>query len=84
MYEIETYEEVLDQLAELPREALLGHAEVLGVLKLAPWSGEPYNPAKPASAMRRFVFGRDGLGVVIYLVLEIDRRVDVVRVHWLG
>ncbi|WP_214404642.1 hypothetical protein [Pseudonocardia lacus] len=84
MYEIETYEDARDQLAELPREALLAYAEVLAVLEIAPWSGAPYNRAKPSSPMRRFSFGRDDLGMVVYLVLEHDRRVDVVGVYWLG
>lgn len=33
----------MDQLAALPIEALLGYAEVLDVLEVAPWNGRPYN-----------------------------------------
>jgi hypothetical protein len=84
VYEIRTYDEVVDQIGALPREALLAYAEVLALLQVAPWSGKPYNPDKPASPTRRLIFGRDGLGMVVYLVLDRDRWVDVVRVHWLG
>jgi hypothetical protein len=34
--------------------------------------------------MRRFSFGREDLGMVVYLILEHERRVDVVSVSWLG
>jgi hypothetical protein len=56
---------------------------VLVVLELAPWNGVPYNEAKPNSPMRTLVFGA-GRGKVAYLVLEDQRRVDVLKVMWLG
>lgn len=41
MYRVITYGEALEQITALPDEALNGYAEVLGVLELAPWSGQP-------------------------------------------
>jgi hypothetical protein len=43
-----------------------------------------YNCAKPDGAMRQWVFGQHGEGAVVYLVLEEQERVDVLRVLWLG
>jgi hypothetical protein len=34
--------------------------------------------------MRQLSFGPDGRGIVIYLVLEEQRRVDILRGHWFG
>jgi hypothetical protein len=51
---------------------------------LVPWNGLPYNDAKPDGAMRQLVFGPGGAGVVVYLVLEDQQRVDVIRVVWLS
>jgi hypothetical protein len=54
------------------------------MLELTPWNGEPYNASNLDAAMRQLAFGPDGRGIVIYLVLEEQRRVDVLRVHWFG
>jgi hypothetical protein len=43
-----------------------------------------YNDAKPDGAMRQLVLGPGGAGVVVYLVLEDQQRVDVIRVVWLS
>jgi hypothetical protein len=56
--------------------------KVLDVLELTPWNGEPYHAGNPAGAMRRLLFGSGGRGAVIYLVLEDQLRVDLLRVHW--
>jgi hypothetical protein len=34
--------------------------------------------------MRKLLFGPEGAGEVIYLILEHDRRVELLRVHWIG
>jgi hypothetical protein len=84
VYRIVTDSAVLDQLAVLPTEALPGYAEVLDVLELAPWNGRPYNKDKPDVPMRELVFGAHGEGTVTYLVLERERAVHVLVVHWVG
>lgn len=73
----------MHQIAALPREALAHYAQVLGVLELTPWNGAPYHRANPDGALRHLVFGDQGEGLVTYLVLEEQRRVDVLRVLWL-
>lgn len=47
MYHVTTYGEALEQITALPDEALKGYAEVLGVLELAPWSGQPQHEGNP-------------------------------------
>lgn len=73
----------MDQIAALPYEALPHYAQILGVLELAPWNGLPCNKDKSDGVMRTLLFG-GGQEKVIYLILEDQRRVDVVKVMWLG
>jgi hypothetical protein len=82
LYYIDTDSVALDQIAALPIEALSHYAQVLGVLELAPWNGVPYNKNKPDGIMRTLLFG-GGRGKVTYLILEDQRRVDVLTVLWL-
>ena len=53
-----------------PAEVLTGYAEVLKVLQSTPWSGRPQHPANPDAPVRRWAFGPDQAGQVVYLVLE--------------
>jgi hypothetical protein len=50
----------------------------------SPWSGRAYNRECPDGNMRALPFGPDGEGFVVYLILEDQRRVVVLRVMWLG
>jgi hypothetical protein len=70
VYGVTTYGEALAQIAALPDEALRGYAEVLGVLEFAPWSGRPQHKGNPEGAVRRWLFGPDEAGQVVYLILE--------------
>ena len=72
-----------NKIAKLPDEALAFYAEILSTLELVPWNGESYNRAKPDSSMRQWTFGQHGEGLVVYLILEDQQRVDVLRVLWL-
>ncbi len=72
----------MKQIATLPYEALSHYAQALGVLEVAPWNGDPYNFANPEGAMRAMIFG-EGRGKVIYLILEDQRRVDVLKIMWI-
>jgi hypothetical protein len=66
----------------LPYAVALGYAEALEVLKLAPWSGNPLREDNPDGNIRTLAFGPGGLAT--YLILEDQRRVDVLQVHWAG
>jgi hypothetical protein len=52
-------------------------------LQVAPLNGRLLNPTKPTANMRSQTFGPDGEDLVIYYVLEGQRRVIVLRVIWL-
>lgn len=78
MYRVTTDHQVLEQVAALPIEALASYAELLVV----PWNGDPVHKDNPDGAVRAHAFGRGGL--VTYLILEDQRRVDVLTVQWVG
>jgi hypothetical protein len=42
MYSVETEVDALDEVAALPAEALPNYAELMTLLEVAPWSGDPY------------------------------------------
>lgn len=78
-YEVDVVS-VRDALDALPREALLALAEVLDVLELAPWSGDPLVDRNPDGAVRTMSFG--GTGLITYVIVEHSGRVDLLQVHW--
>lgn len=82
MYRIGTDDVAFDQISHLPTAALLGYAEALSVLELVPWNGEPINKRNPDGNVRVLPFGE--VGLVTYLILEDQLRVDVLDVTWAG
>lgn len=82
MYAVTTDEVSQRQIDALPANALTSIAEVRVVLELAPWSGRPYHSRNPDGPMRTLTFGL-GSGSVIYLILEDQRRVDILDVVWI-
>ena len=84
MYEVTTDEQSQQQIDALPTDALAPFAEARAVLELVPWNGEPYHEHRPDSPMRAMTFGPHGEGDIVYLVLEDQRRVDVLVVLWLA
>ena len=78
-YEIDV-SDVDEALRRLPRDALVGLAEVLEEIERRPWDGAPLVGTNPHGAVRTWPFG-DG-GLVTYLVLEDVARVDVLQLHW--
>lgn len=51
MYSVETEFAALDEVAVLPPEALPAYAELMTLLEVAPWSGDPYNLQRPDANM---------------------------------
>jgi len=83
VYRVVTYPEASDQIDELPPHLLGDYARALDVLAAAPWDGPPHNANNPDAEVRRWLFGPLGVGQVLYLVLEREREVHVLRVVWL-
>jgi hypothetical protein len=80
MYRIVTDGVVAHQINALPGAALAGYAQALAVLELVPWNGDPINADNPEGNVRVLPFG--DAGMVIYLILADQRRVDVLEVVW--
>lgn len=84
MYELND-DDVADQLAELPVEALAAFAELRVALEVAPWAGAPVRAGNPGGAVRFLGFSAGaGDGFVYYLILDEQRRVDLLQLIWLG
>lgn len=83
MYRIVVDPEVAEQINALPSEALPGYVEVLDVLEVKPWAGSPHHDSNPEGAVRRWAFGPGQAGQVVYLILDDQRRVDILMVQWL-
>jgi hypothetical protein len=83
VYRVVTYPEAADQIAELPSHLLRDYARALDGLAAAPWDGAPHNSNNPDAEVRRWLFGPVGVGQVLYLVLEREREIHVLRVVWL-
>ncbi len=84
MYLVDTDDDVDEQIAALPAAALPSFAELMAMLEISPWSGASYDRERPDANMRTHHFGAGNEGFVVYLVLELERRVSVLRVVWLG
>jgi hypothetical protein len=83
VYAVEVDQDAIAEIEALPSNALPQFGELMAVLELAPWSGTSYNRERPDAAMRTMTFGANSEGLVVYLVLEDQRRVVVLRVMWL-
>ncbi|GAA3458857.1 hypothetical protein ACFFSW_34465 [Saccharothrix longispora] len=84
MYTVTTDGDSQPQVDALPPDALAPFAEARAMLEVAPWNGDPYHRHKPDSPMRALTFGPDGQGDLVYLILDDQRRVDLLTVLWLG
>jgi hypothetical protein len=84
VYEVTTDDQSRQQIDALPADALTPFAEARAALELAPWNGRPYHRRQPDSPMRTLTFGPLGAGKVVYLILDDQRRVDILVVLWLA
>jgi hypothetical protein len=84
MYDLVPDAAIVPQTAELPEEALHALSEVLDVLPLAPWNSQPQHEADPDGALRRWPFGPDQAGHVLYLIDEEGMKIHLLFLQWLG
>jgi hypothetical protein len=82
LYSVFHNAEAQAQVDALPADALNAFAEIRVLLETAPWSGRALVRENPAGAVRQLDFAR--VGLVVYVVLEEQRRVAVVKVIWAG
>ncbi|MDF5758777.1 hypothetical protein [Spongiactinospora sp. TRM90649] len=82
MYELTKPDPIAqEQIAALPDDAARYLAEAFKVLKLAPGNGDLFRPDNPEGNMRTLKFG--GRGMITYIVMEPQREVYIIRVHWI-
>ena len=72
-----------EQIRALPAKALASLSEAFEVLQLVPERGQPINPANPTGGVYQLVYG-DGRGLITYLLLTHQERVDVLLVTWVS
>ncbi|MFD0201850.1 MULTISPECIES: hypothetical protein [Saccharothrix] len=84
MYTVTTDDDSQAQVDALPPEALAPFAEARTMLEVVPWNGRPYHRRSPDGPMRALSFGPEGRGSLVYLILEDQRRVDLLLVLWIG
>jgi hypothetical protein len=70
------------QIRELPPEGAAALASALAVRELVPERGEPLNADNPDGGAHQLPFG-SGRGLITYLVLTDQGRVDVLVVTWI-
>ncbi|RZT84213.1 hypothetical protein EV383_1051 [Pseudonocardia sediminis] len=67
----------------LPHDALAALAEAFTLMTIDPWLGPPVDAERnPDGPVRNLPFGTGG--IITYLILERDHRVDVVLITWTG
>lgn len=84
MYRVTTDERSQPQIDALPHQAWATFAEIRVLLEVTPWSGISITAANPDSGVRTLPFGPGGEGLITYLILEEQRRVDLLDVLWIG
>ncbi len=82
MYTVELDEDAQGQVDSLPSDALAGYTELRKSLETSPWSGQTYDGRRPDAPLRVRTFAE--WGMVAYLILEDQQRVDVLQVIWAG
>ncbi|WP_331764125.1 hypothetical protein OG225_43475 (plasmid) [Nocardia sp. NBC_01377] len=83
MYSYEQADEVGQVLAGMPIELLEYFAELIAFLELTPWTGRPFQPRNPEGNLRKMVFGPNSEALLVYLILEEQRRVVGISLIWL-
>jgi hypothetical protein len=83
-YEIDIDILARTQIRALPPSLRSAARDAIDVLALVPWNGVPHHEGNPDGAVRQMLFGPNGAGMVVYLILEDQQRVDVLEVMWLG
>lgn len=84
MYDVDGDDAVGQQIEALPATMLAAFAELRTALEVAPWAGDSINVDRPDEPVRTLTFGPGGAGLVVYLVLEDQRRAELLQVTYVG
>lgn len=58
-------------------------AEARAVVEIAPWNGDSLNDDYPEAPVRTLTFEPAYQGLLTYLILDDQRRIDLLDVLWL-
>jgi hypothetical protein len=81
VYDVNLSDEARDAAAHVPHDSLKALAELVDLLILDPYVGRLYRG--PGSDLRSIAIA-DGKLLVVWLVLEAQQRVELLRLLWLG
>ena len=81
MYRVNLLDEARDAIAGIPPNALKALAELMNLLAIQPYAGRLYGA--PGSDLRTIAVA-DGRVLAVWLVLEDQQRVEILRLLWLG
>lgn len=84
MYRVVVDDRTEHQIAALPAAALASFAELRTALEVGPWNGNALLERNPGGPVRTMTFGPRQQGMVTYLILDDQRRVDLLDVVWLS
>lgn len=80
-YSVET-SDVAEEINALSHAGRVAFAEAMTLLEVDPWSVPPLSKDNPNGPVRALSFGDRQQGLLVVLVLEDQRRVDVVSLQW--
>ena len=83
MYRVTTDDNSQPQIEALPPEAWAPFVEARALVEIAPWNGDSLNDDNPDAPVRTLAFGPVHQGLLTYLILDDQRRVDLLDVLWL-
>ncbi|GAA4794030.1 hypothetical protein GCM10023200_32420 [Actinomycetospora chlora] len=85
MYVVDA-DDVAHDVDRLPPRAARAFAEFRAAVELSPWTVAPsINPDNPYAPVRLHLLqSDDGSALISYLVRDLERIVDVLRLQWLG
>lgn len=72
-----------EQVTTLPHDGLIAYMGAHVAIAVDPLAGMPAGNDDDGR-MRTLTFGPDGQGIAVYLVMERDERVWVLKVLWVG
>ncbi|MCA1675585.1 MAG: hypothetical protein LC799_26535 [Actinobacteria bacterium] len=81
MYEVHVHDEAQATVDVLPADAVAGYFEVLDLLSMDPWRGDPYRRDNPDGNIRTLPFA--GSGFVTCMILDREQEVHLIEVLWL-
>ena len=84
MFRWELEDRAEQQLADLPARAFQALTELLDAAVIVDPAEYQREPDEPPLPMRSLPFGRDGEGLVTFLVYEPGELVLVTMIQWLG